>query len=145
MTAKLALLIVAFAATPVVAHHAFAAEFDAHRPITLKGVVTSIEWTNPHSHFVVAVADDTGNTTNWRIELASPMVLLQNGWRAKSIKIGDTVTVEGAVAKDNSTTANARIVTLADGRRLSAGSSGGDVPPPNENSIGGVHAAFFRE
>jgi len=145
MTAKLALLIVGFAATPVVAHHSFAAEYDAHRPVTLKGIVTNIEWTNPHTHFVVAVADDTENTTNWKIEMASPTVLLQNGWRARSLKIGDTVTVEGAVAKDNSTTANARIVTLADGRRLSAGSSGGDLPPANENSVGGIHGAFFRE
>jgi len=130
MTARLALLIVGFAATPLVAHHSFAAEYDAHKPITLKGVVNTIEWTNPHSHFIVAVTDHEGSTTSWRIELASPTVLVQNGWRSRSLKVGDTVTVEGSMAKDNSMTANARFVTLADGRRLSAGSSGGDFPAP---------------
>jgi hypothetical protein len=141
MTARLALLLIGVVATPVLAHHSFAAEYDAHRPITLKGVVTKIEWTNPHSHFVIDVADDKGIPTTWKIELASPTVLVQNGWRAKSIRLGDTIVVEGALAKDNTTTANARLVTLADGRCLSAGSSGGDVPPGHD-SPGGV--PFFR-
>ena len=133
MKVAFALLTVVFGlaagATPLVAHHSFAAEFDARRPVTLKGLVTRIEWTNPHAHLFVDVKDDKGETTIWRLELASPKVLVQCGWTARSLNVGDEVTVEGAMAKDGSTTANARVVTLADGRRVSAGSSGGDVPP----------------
>ena len=120
--------LVVVVATPVVAHHSFAAEYDANRNITVKGSVTRIEWTNPHTHVHVAVKDDKGNVTSLNFELASPMVLLQNGWRANSLSVGDEVTVEGAMAKDGSSRANARAVTLADGRRVSAGSSGGDFP-----------------
>ena len=117
-------------ATPVVAHHSFAAEYDATRPVVLKGVVTRIEWTNPHTHCYLDAKDETGNVTNWKFELASPNVLGQLGWRKDSFKIGDEVTVEGAMAKDGSKRANARVVTLPDGRRVSAGSSGGDIPSP---------------
>jgi uncharacterized protein DUF6152 len=119
----------AIAAPVVVAHHSFAAEYDANRPVTLQGVVTRIEWTNPHAHLFIDVKDDKGNTNNWKFELAGPRVLVQCGWRPASIKIGDTVTIDGARAKDDSLTANARVVTLADGRVVSAGSSGGDLPP----------------
>ena len=129
MRVRLALLLVGVLVTPLLAHHSFAAEYDAHRLVTLKGVVTKIEWTNPHSHFLLDVTDDEGHQTTWKIELGSPTVLVQNGWRTKSIKPGDTIVVEGSQAKDHSATANARLVTLADGRRLSAGSSGGDLPP----------------
>jgi hypothetical protein len=118
------------ASTPVAAHHSFAAEFDATKPVTLKGVVTRIQWTNPHAWFFVDVKDDAGRMNNWKLELASPKVLVQQcGWTARSLNVGDEVTVEGSLAKDGSMTANARAVTLADGRRVSAGSSGGDVPP----------------
>jgi len=117
------------AAAPITAHHSFAAEFDARKPVTLKGLVTKIEWTNPHAHFSLDVKDDTGKVTSWTFELASPKVLAQNGWKGRSRNVGDEVTVEAAQAKDGSTMANARIDTLADGRRVSAGSSGGDVAP----------------
>jgi DNA/RNA endonuclease YhcR with UshA esterase domain len=133
MNAKLAVVIagigLAVAATPVVAHHSFAAEYDASKPVTLKGVVTRLVWTNPHSRCYIDAKDDTGTVTNWVVELASPKVLVQSGWTAMSLRIGDEVTIEGAMSKDGSKTANARVVTLADGRRVSAGSSGGDVPP----------------
>jgi DNA/RNA endonuclease YhcR with UshA esterase domain len=114
--------------TPVVAHHSFSAEYDATKQVTVKGLVTRIEWTNPHAHVHVDVKDNNGNVTSLNFELASPMVLVQCGWRAKSLNVGDEVTVEGAMAKDGSNRANARTVTLADGRRVSAGSSGGDLP-----------------
>src|SRR5262245_24172764 len=132
MKATLAVVIAgvgfAVAGPTLQAHHAFAAEYDANRPVTLKGIVTRIEWTNPHSHVFLDVTDDAGATNAWKLELASPTVLLQNGWRKKSLEVGDTVSVEAARAKDGSSTANARVFIFADGRRLSAGSSGGDVP-----------------
>ena len=115
-------------AMPAAGHHSFAEAFDSHKPVTIKGVVTKIEWTNPHAHFYIDVTDDKHVTTNWKFELASPQVLLQQGWRARSLNVGDEVTVEGWMARTSETTVNARIVTLADGRRVSAGSSGGDVP-----------------
>jgi hypothetical protein len=133
MNAKVSVLIaaigLALAATPVAAHHSFAAEFDINKPVLLTGLVTRIEWTNPHARLFIDVRGEDGQTASWKLELASPKVLVQQcGWKANSLSIGDTVTIEGAMAKDGSTTANARVVTLADGRRVSAGSSGGDQP-----------------
>ena len=119
----------AAAVAPASAHHSFAAEFDSARPVTLKGTVSRIEWTNPHSHVFIDVKDDKGGTTTWKFELASPKVLATLGWRPTLLHVGDEVTVEGAMAKDGSSSGNAREVTFANGQRVSAGSSGGDVAP----------------
>jgi hypothetical protein len=110
----------------VAAHHSFAAEYDANKPVTLVGTVTKVEWTNPHARFYVDVKDASGKVTNWNLELASPNVLKRAGWSRTNLKEGDQVTVEGSAAKDGAKMANARAVTLANGKRVFAGSSGGD-------------------
>ena len=134
MRAKLGVLVtlvgLLVSAVPVPAHHSFAAEYDANKPLTLKGTVTKIEWTNPHARFYIDVKDEKGVTTNWNLELASPNGLVRNGWTRKSLTIGDEVTVQGSAARDGSKMANARVVTLSNGRQVFAGSSGGDAPPP---------------
>jgi hypothetical protein len=128
LAVSLAGICLVLTAAPAWAHHSFSAEYDARKPITLRGVVTKIEWTNPHAHFHIDAKDDTGAIANWNVELASPRVLVQYGWRLNSLHVGDEVTMEGSLAKDGSKRVNARTVTLADGHLVSAGSSGGDVP-----------------
>jgi hypothetical protein len=113
---------------PVAAHHSFAAEYDASKPVTLKGTVTRVEWTNPHARFYVDVKEDNGTVTNWNLELASPNVLSRQGWTRNSLKFGDLITVEGSMAKDGAKMANAKTVVLADGRKVFAGSAGSDAP-----------------
>jgi hypothetical protein len=122
-TAGIGLLV---AGAPVAAHHSFAAEYDASKPVTIKGTVTRVEWTNPHARFYVDVKEGSGSVTNWNLELASPNVLARQGWTRNSLKIGDQITVEGSMAKDGSKMANAKLVTLADGKKVFAGSPGGE-------------------
>lgn len=110
-------------ALPVFAHHSFAAEYDAGKPIELKGRVAKVEWTNPHARFYIDVKDANGKVTTWNFELASPNVLSRNGWTRHSLQEGDEITVQGSMAKDGSNLANARTVTLASGKKVFAGSA----------------------
>ena len=114
-------------ATPSVAHHSFAAEYDSSKPITLKGKVTKVEWQNPHTFFYIDVKDEKSNeVANWSVELGSPNSLMRLGWKRSSMKIDDVVTVNGSLAKDGSKLVNARTVTLAStGKPLLTGSSEG--------------------
>ena len=111
------------AAGTAIAHHSFAAEFDANRAVNLKGVVTKIEWMNPHTYFYLDVAE--GDTVvNWGMEMGSPNGLMRQGWTRNTLKVGDQVSVEGSQAKDGSHVGNARVVILtATGKRLFAASS----------------------
>jgi hypothetical protein len=109
---------------PVVAHHSFAAEFDASKPLKLTGTVTKLEWTNPHTWFFVDVKGEDGKVTNWGFEMGSPNGLMRAGWTRNSMKVGDIVTVDASRAKDGSNNANARTVTLVStGKTLFAASS----------------------
>jgi hypothetical protein len=105
-------------ALPVFAHHSGAAEFDSTKKIDLTGTVTKVEWTNPHAHFYIDVKDSSGNMVNWNLELASPNVLIRNGWKRNSIKPGDTVGVTGIRAKDSPNYGSASVITFPDGHKL---------------------------
>ena len=111
-------------AAPVNAHHSFAAEFDASKPVTLKGTVTQIDWANPHVWFYIAVTDEEGGRVRWACEMGAPHQLQQRGWLRDTMKVGDVVTVVGSLSRDGAKRANARLVTTADGKTLGAASSG---------------------
>ena len=115
--------VMAVTATPAIAHHSFAAEFDASQPVELKGTVSRIEWMNPHAYFYIEVKDSSGKMTSWGLEMGSPNGLMRQGWTRNSMKIGDEVVVEGSRAKDGSNIANARSVVLGNGEKLFAASS----------------------
>jgi Family of unknown function (DUF6152) len=119
----LAALAVVSAATPVNAHHSFAAQYDGTKPVTLKGTVTKVEWTNPHARFYINVPGADGKVVNWNLELASPNYLKRAGWSSTSLKEGDDVVVEGSLARSGANMANASAVTFADGTRVFARSS----------------------
>ena len=120
---------IALATAPLWAHHSFAAEFDGKKSVTLTGTLTKLEWTNPHAHFLLEVKDEKGDSALWNFELASPNGLMRHGWTRTSMKPGETITVTGYLARDGSKMANALSVTLADGRKIFAGSSEDGSPP----------------
>ena len=124
------LIVIGAVATPLLAHHSFAAEYDSKQTVSLKGAVTKVEWMNPHVYFYIDVRDDqTGKITNWAFEMGAPAVIQRNGWTRNSMKIGDLVVVEGTRAKSGLPHGNARSVTMAStGKKLGAGSSEGQVP-----------------
>jgi len=118
------------ATATAIAHHSFAAEFDANQPFNLKGTVTKIEWQNPHTYFYIDVTEADGSVVNWGMEMGSPNGLMRAGWTRNTLKIGDMVSVEGSKAKDKAHIGNARVVVLAStGKRLFAASSQTDTPP----------------
>ena len=110
-------------AVPLLAHHSFEAEYDATKKITISGTVTKVEWMNPHARFYVDVKDNNGKVTNWNFELGAIPVLLKQGWKKSSLKVGDQVTVDASRAKDGSNSASAQKVLLPDGRRVFGGSA----------------------
>ena len=114
-----------FTGLPLLAHHSFAAEYDAAKPITLQGKFTKMDWVNPHSWIHMAVVNkETGKVETWDIETGPPNTLYRNGWRKTAIKEGDEIVVIGNLAKNGTNTVNARSVKTPDGRTLLAGSSG---------------------
>jgi len=125
--------ILLLAAAPALAHHSFAAEFDASAPVLLQGKVTRVEWMNPHVYIWLDVPDDRGRMTNWTVESVAPNYLLRLGWTKQSLKAGDTVVIRGFVAKGQKGFAKTDTVTLPDGRSVTTGHALDAATGPSSN------------
>jgi hypothetical protein len=127
--------LVAFTATvPVLAHHAFSAEFDANAPVTLKGPITKIEWINPHTWIHLESKTKDGKTEEWMVEGGTPNTLQRNGITRESIQVGTIIVVSGYRAKDGRMRANGRDITFPDGKKLFVGSSGTGAPKDGKDA-----------
>jgi hypothetical protein len=129
LTAACAVLLVAI---PSLAHHSFAAEYNANKALTLRGKVTKVDWVNPHSWLHIDVTGEDGKVTSWACETAPPNILYRQGWRRDSLKVGEDVVIEGFAAKDASHTMTARTVQTPDGKKLLAGSPTDGGPQPSK-------------
>ena len=121
--------IVWIAVAPAAAHHAFSAEFDDTKPVTLTGTVTSVRWSNPHAWIYIDVKGEDGEVVNWGLEFGGANSLYRRGWRQNDVAPGTLVTIEGFQARNGSPTANARNISLPDGRRLFSGTAQGEGAP----------------
>src|SRR5688500_14932284 len=120
MKTHLAVIVVIFLIVPVsaAAHHSFVAQFDSSKPGTVRGTLVKLEWTNPHSWLRVGAKDEGGKVKRWQCELASPNQLTRQGWSRDTVKVGDQLTIEGSLARNDPNTCHARIVKTADGKRV---------------------------
>jgi hypothetical protein len=123
-----ALLVMLAAGAPVAAHHSFAAEFDGQKPVTLRGTITKMEWTNPHAWLHIDVKGPDGKVVSWMIEGGAPNALLRRGWNRESVATGTAIVVQGFRARDGSNRASGGDVTLPDGKKLFIGSAGTGAP-----------------
>lgn len=129
-------VVLCLVAIPLLAHHSFGAEYDGNKPITLTGVVTKVEWTNPHSHFYLDVTDDKGTVTNWKFEGYNPAVLYRIGWKkGTTIKPGDKITVFGWRARDGGNWAHSREITVPGGNKLFFGPPAGTGDGGNSPAV----------
>jgi Family of unknown function (DUF6152) len=121
------LLAIALGCTSVEAHHSFAAQFDPMKPISIAGAVTKVEWTNPHIYVYVDAKDAAGTVMNWAVEMGNPLQLVRLGWTRNDVKVGDTIAIDGWLARDGSKLINAKSLTLG-GKKMFAGSSQSTTP-----------------